>query len=187
MSGDARGTDFKICCQGNEGSCEKVLDLQELKTHLTSTTLEEVLEVSFGSYLRRRPHHFQFCPTPDCGNIYRADSASKTHTCIRCLEITCILCKDQHGSISCSEFKDLKSGGYEAFEKYKREVKIKDCPKCETPIEKTYGCNHMTCEGCGAHICWVCLDTFSTGTLCYAHLSAEHRGIFTSDDLLRQP
>ncbi len=30
------------------------------------------------------------------------------------------------------------------------------CPKCETPIEKDEGCNHMSCTVCGHYFCWIC-------------------------------
>jgi len=32
----------------------------------------------------------------------------------------------------------------------------KDCPKCETSVEKNGGCNHMTCRQCKYEWCWVC-------------------------------
>ncbi|KZS89203.1 hypothetical protein SISNIDRAFT_391688, partial [Sistotremastrum niveocremeum HHB9708] len=37
----------------------------------------------------------------------------------------------------------------------------KACPGCRTPIERTYGCNHMTCPtpGCNTHFCYVCGDS----------------------------
>ncbi|GAA5884807.1 hypothetical protein JCM16303_007279 [Sporobolomyces ruberrimus] len=30
------------------------------------------------------------------------------------------------------------------------------CPGCSVPIEKSSGCNHMTCGKCGAHLCYRC-------------------------------
>ena len=182
-SADASGADFLIICQGKMGNCKRLLKLDELKLHLSSTVFEEVLEASFASYIRRRPDEYRFCPTPDCGFIYRSTN-NKTHTCARCLEVTCAACNDQHGTMSCADFQDLKSGGVEAFERYKKSMHIKDCPKCKTPIEKTYGCNHMECGGCSTHLCWVCLEVFETGRLCYAHLRNKHGGIFDVNELL---
>ncbi|TKA74356.1 hypothetical protein B0A55_05522 [Friedmanniomyces simplex] len=68
---DSSGSDFAICSQGDMGACKKMLPLQELQDHLSSAALEESLEASFASYIRRRPQQFRYCPTPDCGYIYR--------------------------------------------------------------------------------------------------------------------
>jgi hypothetical protein len=37
----------------------------------------------------------------------------------------------------------------------------KRCPKCKSHIEKTVGCNHMTCRKCKHDFCWVCLDPWN--------------------------
>ena len=174
-----------ISCQGDMGNCKRMLGLAELTLHLSSTAFEEVLKESFASHIRRRQDEYRFCPTPDCGFIYRSTTSGKAYTCPKCLEVTCTLCNDQHGVMTCADYKDLKSGGLEAFERFKKSMKIKDCPKCKTPIEKIDGCNHMTCGGCTAHLCWICLEIFPTGTLCYDHLSKEHGGIFNEAELLR--
>ena len=34
----------------------------------------------------------------------------------------------------------------------------KPCPKCHSPIEKSDGCNHMTCWRCRHEFCWVCMS-----------------------------
>jgi len=30
------------------------------------------------------------------------------------------------------------------------------CPKCQVPIEKNDGCNHMVCHSCHHEFCWIC-------------------------------
>ena len=35
-------------------------------------------------------------------------------------------------------------------------AKVKKCPQCHQPMEKSGGCQHMACR-CGASFCWECL------------------------------
>ncbi len=169
--------EFSICCQGNMGKCDVIFSLQELQDHLSSSAFEEILEASFASYIRRRPHIFRYCPTPDCRQVYHTNIAAKFHTCPKCVAAICTSCHDTHDGLTCAEYKYNASGQNEAFEKLKKEQGFKDCPRCKTTIEKIHGCNHMTCSGCGTHICWVCLETFSTSDPCYDHMNRNHGGI----------
>ena len=172
---------FQIKCQGDGGNCTSIFSLQELKDHLSSLAFEEVLESSFEEYIQRHTEAFRYCPTPDCGFIYRCalghDSKSLAHTCPNCFESICTSCHARHGGYSCADYKDIASGGHKALERLKRELNIKDCPKCTTPMEKTEGCNHMTCGGCKSHICWVCMAVFETSSPCYDHMNKKHGGI----------
>ncbi|EEU44556.1 uncharacterized protein NECHADRAFT_96471 [Fusarium vanettenii 77-13-4] len=163
-------------CHGDEGRCEQAVSLQDLHAHLSSVAFEGLLERSFMSTVQRTPHKLRFCPTPDCGYIYRTTESAGTHTCSNCLQRTCSSCHEPHVEMTCAEYKDIKSGGYAAFEKLKKEVGIKDCPECKTPLEKISGCNHITCVGCKAHMCWVCMMTFSSGELVYNHMDKMHGG-----------
>ncbi len=57
---------------------------------------------------------------------------------------------------------------------------FKMCPRCTQPIQRTSGCNHMTCERCNYQFCWTCLEpsdgfstpcqSFSCATLPYANV-----------------
>src|SRR5436190_6110085 len=53
MSAGSGEKEFSICCQGEMGRCEKVLSLQELQEHLSSSAFKEILEAFFASYIRR--------------------------------------------------------------------------------------------------------------------------------------
>jgi hypothetical protein len=177
-SASSSNKEFSICCQGDAGDCSKTFSLEELQDHLSSNTFEEMLAASFKSYIRRRPQEFTYCPTPNCDQIYRlGQTTTNTRTCPKCLLQMCIACKSAHAGMTCAEYNYSSSAEAQEFEKFKREKGFKDCPKCKTTMEKTEGCNHMTCSGCGTHICWVCLAIFEVAKDCYNHMFKVHGNI----------
>ncbi|KAK0732491.1 hypothetical protein B0T21DRAFT_291060 [Apiosordaria backusii] len=167
--------DFILRCEGDSSKCQEAFHLEFLQERLSSQLFEEVLNASFKSYVSHRPDALRYCPTPDCGQIYRA--ATGTFTCPNCLTPVCTTCHATHQGMTCADYKFVSSGGDIALKQAKQRLGIKDCPKCKTAIEKTEGCDHMTCGGCGTHICWKCLKTFGTGNECYAHMNRAHGGI----------
>lgn len=80
------------------------------------------------------------------------DKMVKYLTCPICTRKVCFNCKDTwHPGKSCEqnlEYVYQKSFGS------KRNVSF--CPMCKTKIERTRGCNHMTCGFCLYEFCWVC-------------------------------
>ena len=52
--------------------------------------------------------------------------------------------------------------------------KYKDCPGCGVAVEKTSGCNHITCP-CGTHWCFVCRHVSDAHAI-YGHMYKEHGG-----------
>ncbi|KAK3938706.1 hypothetical protein QBC46DRAFT_365333 [Diplogelasinospora grovesii] len=171
-------TESAIQCKGDEDKCKRLLTLAELQESLSSSTFEELLEASFKSYINRHPLDFRYCPSPNCEQIYRVGAPGTYYTCTNCLAVTCKACHNPHDDgMTCAEYKDIASGGGELLKKVKKELGIKDCPKCKTALDKTEGCNHMTCGGCQTHICWKCMVTFPQSDLCYTHMTKEHGGI----------
>jgi hypothetical protein len=178
-----------IRCQGDAGKCGEVVLLTELQAHLSSAALEDILETAFTTHITRHLNDLQYCPTPDCGQMYRAanppghnDGVAGTgecplFICPACLVAVCTACNVSHDGLTCDEHRDRASGGYKALRAAKEKLGIKDCPKCGIMIEKTFGCNHMTCSACGTHICWMCMKTFPEGGPVYDHMNREHGGI----------
>ncbi|KAJ4129058.1 hypothetical protein NW768_007589 [Fusarium equiseti] len=180
QAGGSNSGDFSIRCIGDRENCRKILQISEIQTLLLSETFENILEASFASFIRRHPAEFRYCPTPDCDQVYRVSSPGKVpfvFTCSRCLIPTCTACHVSHPGISCSKNKGNSSDDIEELIKAKEDLGVKDCPQCTTAIQKSEGCNHMTCPGCGTHICWVCMATFAQDSDCYAHMRRLHGGI----------
>ncbi|CAE6457200.1 unnamed protein product [Rhizoctonia solani] len=70
--------------------------------------------------------------------------------------------------------KVLERMAQEYKEEKENEVWIKErttaCPRCETRVEKSEGCNHMTCARCAVHFCFRC-GTKLRAESPYAHFS----------------
>ena len=164
---------FSIGCQGDMGKCARIFPLRELQANLTSSAFEDILEASFSSYVSCHPQSFRYCPTPDCGYIYRGTDPDNpsAHVCHNCNQAVCTACHGQHNAfLTCTEYKAFLSDADALFEKYKEENSTKDCPVCGTAIQKDGGCSHIHCRNCNMHICWVCLDSFEHSNWCYSHM-----------------
>ncbi|KAF6832916.1 hypothetical protein CPLU01_05865 [Colletotrichum plurivorum] len=79
---------------------------------------------------------------------------ARAYICGGCLKSTCTSCGQFHPGVSCAEHKYAASWNDKEFEKVKGQLGIKDCLRCGTSIQKSDGCNHMTCGSCGVQICW---------------------------------
>lgn len=175
--------ELPIRCYGDSGKCLKVLEIPEIKNAIPSEAFERLLEDSFTTHIRTNPKSYQYCPTPDCKQIYRVSSNGVIFTCPACLTPICTTCQiTSHVGVECEEYKRMQMEGDEEFRKWKQENDVKDCPICRVPIEKTWGCNHMECSNCKTHICWACLETFDESGRCYGHMQEVHGGSFDGDD-----
>jgi len=51
------------------------------------------------------------------------------------------------------------------------------CPNCQVSVEKSHGCNHMTCAKCGTHFCYRCGAKLQ-GSNPYVHFSTPGRACY---------
>lgn len=171
--------DLPVRCFGDSGNCLRVFEMPEIKNALPAEAFEQLLQDSFTTHVRTNPQSFQYCPTPDCQQIYRISPDGVVFTCPACLTPICTTCQiTSHDGLTCEAYKRIGTEGNEEFRIWKRENDVKDCPVCKVPIEKSYGCNHMECRNCKTHICWVCLETFDQGVKCYAHMQEVHGTLY---------
>jgi hypothetical protein len=81
-----------------------------------------------------------------------------------------------------AEERELAERRLREAERMRKELEcpVKECPKCKTPTQKTYGCDHMTCtvRQCGQHWCWACGKGFVSGSFIYHHLREKHGGYY---------
>ncbi|XP_022080113.1 ATP-dependent RNA helicase DEAH12, chloroplastic-like [Acanthaster planci] len=127
---------------------------------------------------QRSDGKLKFCPTADCCMIYRHTEDAQTFVCPECRARLCSSCAaEPHPGQTCEQFKKLGKTFDDIKEWIKEtgaDAKMCPVPNCGYVIEKISGCHHMTCLGCGKHICWMCLQYFNTGRACYGHLQQVH-------------
>ncbi|OAG38960.1 hypothetical protein AYO21_06838 [Fonsecaea monophora] len=170
-----------IVCFGNSSHCGQVVSLKELKEILRHDKFEAVLEASIGAHIRSQPDKMQYCPTPDCPTIYKVSDEASVFTCVNCLTSICAKCRKlSHDGLTCQQARDESTASRET-ERFKKQNNIKDCPACGTAMYKEGGCNHMVCQGCGTHLCWLCLERFTVELECYRHLHDVHGTIGNLD------
>lgn len=166
---------------GNQDKCHVPIPIPTIQRFLPLQQFNRLLEAAFSEHIEHRPQEFKYCTTPDCSQVYHsspAGSAPLEVHCPSCLGSICATCNEEgHTGLTCMESK-LRNNPLEqerANDRLARELGYKKCPSCSVWIEKTEGCNHMSCR-CGAHICWVCMGTFDADTI-YPHMNTAHGGM----------
>jgi len=104
-----------------------------------------------------------WCPGPGCSNAIRVKTPGNMSLAVTCdcSEKFCFRCQcEAHAPATCTMLKywSLKESDNSETINWLL-CNSKNCPKCDKPVEKNGGCNHITCS-CGAHFCWMCLGVF---------------------------
>ena len=125
---------------------------------------------------------YMFCPNQSCSTLLSESiidleaeerlqsmpSSSKVGgaMCHKCLTKVCYKCKSRnHDPLTCEAYQkipmaDRKPEDFALF-KMIGEKKWSCCPSCKIVVEKTVGCNHITCR-CGAQFCYKCGSRYLT-------------------------
>ena len=170
---------FPLACMGDEGACRVPISIPEIRRFLQPQVFQALVEVAFRSYLDQHSQELKFCTTPDCQQIYRhSPNGTRTLQCPSCFSTICSACDEEaHEGMTCQERRLHKDPAEQdrLFNVWANQHG-KQCPECKRMIEKSEGCNHMTCP-CGAHFCWQCGKTFSPAEI-YAHMQSAHGGMY---------
>jgi len=143
-----------ICCP-EQGCNERVVqaDAEEL---LKAEMLNDWKCQQFQSFVRKS-EYYSYCPGTDCSIIAFSEMGSGNAQCIKCNTSFCFSCgANPHAPATCGDVEAfmplLNSSEYCVMKHAKR------CPGCNIPIQRSQGCNHMTCTNCQIHFCWICLS-----------------------------
>jgi len=130
----------------------------------------------------------EWCEGLNCDRVFKRIYKSGYATCSNCLRSTCLEClKEAHFPLSCAEWKQYRDTDADEKQlKYWMRFNTKQCPKCNTRIEKNGGCNHMKCKKCGLDFCWICLKSYERSFHSECMFEREkNTSSGSSEDLLR--
>lgn len=83
-------------------------------------------------------------------------------TCTQCQHVWCFSCHAPwHKDLTCKQHKK----GSIKFEQWSKArsagiANCQKCPLCQVYIQRTSGCDHMTCNRCDSHFCYKCGGSF---------------------------
>ncbi|KAF8628198.1 hypothetical protein AX15_004047 [Amanita polypyramis BW_CC] len=174
---------FPLVCSGDEDRCKRPIPIPVVQRFLSKQQFDQLLEAAAAAYIEKQPNKFQYCTTADCKQVYCRDGRKRTLTCPSCFASVCTACnKDAHEGMTCEE-RDLLDNPEEQErrnEQWALAAGAKRCPSCRVLVQKTEGCNHMTCR-CGSHWCWICRESFRDPYATYEHLRLRHGGIHADE------
>jgi hypothetical protein len=82
----------------------------------------------------------------------------KRSRCPACATAICFECLQPfHPLLECAEVEDFE------MNEWKKGRDAGQCPKCRAHIERSSGCNHMTCFSCKYEFCWLCSADYGGG------------------------
>jgi hypothetical protein len=155
--------------------CGQEIYLHSVRQYLENRVVEryEAVQEEFGS---RNPTHCAGCGTFLPGAVFFADFKA----CPKCLQQTCIRCKNPRavhegsdkidGTIqfATSRSRGRQCPGVSVPPEITALIKKKEwkrCPSCRHVVEKTDGCNFMECI-CGAEFCYGCGTEYGADEYC---------------------
>lgn len=141
--------------------CREKLSAQDI-AHINRDRAQEVDDIQFQESLRSNPNIIA-CPTTDCkGGSFKEANDHGVVRCTECHKDFCLDCKLQHSDrVTCAHAREMQQiasnqNQAERASNAWKQQHTKECPRCKTVIQKTEGCNHMTCRQCRYEFCWLC-------------------------------
>ena len=148
--------------------CHRIVDSKSLKL-LVADDVKDRYEVLLTRTYVDDKENLKWCPAPEC--IYALDCAIKKRDLSRIVPTVQCACKHSfcfgctladHQPPPCSLVKKwLKKCEDDSETSNWISANTKECPKCQSTIEKNGGCNHMTCRKCKHEFCWMCMGLWS--------------------------
>ncbi|KAJ5363170.1 hypothetical protein N7541_004014 [Penicillium brevicompactum] len=160
------GEAARIQCPGNK--CSRIVDSKSMDLLVTHGLNERYRELLTRTYVDDK-ENLKWCPAPNCQ--YAIDCGVRARDLRRIVPTVRCFCKHEfcfgctladHQPTPCTLVKmwlqkcedDSETANWIS-------ANTKECPRCNSTIEKNGGCNHMTCRKCKHEFCWMCMGLWS--------------------------
>ncbi|GMH37965.1 hypothetical protein BSKO_05849 [Bryopsis sp. KO-2023] len=150
-----------------DADCGKSLEHADVKRRADRADFEQYDRILLKRTLEAMAE-FRWCSRAGCGcgQLHADQERMPIIRCHACRAETCFTHRcPWHTDRTCSQYdEDARRVEEVALLQLLERSNFKRCPKCNHAIEKTGGCDHMTCRqnagGCGAEFCWLCLADY---------------------------
>ncbi|RDW84915.1 hypothetical protein BP6252_02505 [Coleophoma cylindrospora] len=151
-----------------QDGCKRIIDAKSLDLLVTADLQTRYRELLTRTYVEDK-EILKWCPAPDCQNAIECgikkkdlDKVVPTVVC-DCKHRFCFGCiLAEHQPAPCDLVKRwLKKCADDSETANWIHANTKECPRCNSTIEKNGGCNHMTCRKCKHEFCWMCMGLWS--------------------------
>lgn len=150
----ANSGESPLVCVAADGQCGAPIPIPTIRKFLSLAAYDRYLEAVVTSHIERNPGQFVYCKTADCIQIYSPTgegATPRTLQCPSCFVETCSSCNDNpHEGTTCENNKLRKDPAEQERLNDQWLVqmggRVKNRPQCRVMIEKTEGCNHMSCR-----------------------------------------
>jgi E3 ubiquitin-protein ligase RNF144 len=155
LQNDIEMRKFPISCP----NCKVEMHENDIVIRLDEEWQTKFHAFSFKKFVDGNPE-YSCCPTPDCDNVFIAED-NNYYQCQICRKEYCLRCKVEfHNNRTCEQYQqELRDRGSrqvdQQFFEFVKGTHYKMCPNCRFWVEKSSGCDHMTCR-CGYQFCYRC-------------------------------
>ena len=133
-------------------NCARVFSPPDFLAHLPSDLRAKYERFRLNAEVSLDPNA-RWCPTAGCDTVLKRGKGKGADKlkCNNCKRSLCFSCNEVwHEGRTCEQ----AANGVMAA--YRRSHDVRQCPECNTTIERSEGCNHMTCTRCRFQFCWLC-------------------------------
>lgn len=137
--------------------CHSQLKELEIKNLVTPALFQKYLKFKAAEEISQNPFH-KWCPKPDCEGFDIGNTRNTNLKCNKCEFKFCYYCSESwHEKTKCKLIADKN------LDKWAKSNGVKYCPNCKRKVQKTIGCDHMTCAKCKYEWCWLCGRNYISG------------------------